>query len=661
MRIDFISLKNYRPYLEAKIVFSNDEKHKNFTIVQGANGAGKSSLLNAITWCLYNEEVNLKTAQKGLPIFNTEAFENLKKNQILEAKVEIQMIDKEGLKHNFIRMIKYRKSEDGSEEIVPDISSKEKDGSTFQYFRQEGNQSKLLSDPKFFIEQIMPENIKEYFFFDGERLDLYFKESSGEKIKQAVFDISQITIIEKLVNRLRNKKRELLREQKDLGSDIEKLREETEIRQTSLDQYKKDLNEKKYARREAEELEEKTSDELRQYPDSADYESKRKEVEGQINNNEEDIKFHRADKLQKLLKSARSIIAFYAIDYAKTLIDKGIDENKYPPSARKDFIEALLKKNKCICGADLLEHKYRKPWEDLLNKVSTSSEICNTIIKMQGELRSLLDKIDLFDEEQFELSKKINDLEKKRDELTKQQDLLLKKIGSSPIEKIKRLKNRLLEAKKIIKDLIYEVGTMETRISLEQKGINAKNKELTEAMRKQDKYKAISQILQFLDNSIESAEQIRNEIMQEVRQKIQDKTKEQFFSLIWNPEAFKDVMIDEEYNISVIHISGREGIGTLSAGQRQVLALSFMAALKQVSGFDTPIVIDTPLGRLSKEPKNNIAKKLPNYLSGSQVTMLVTEEEYTHEVRDLLKQRVQKEYRIILESPTCAKVVNYVK
>src|SRR3989338_6459099 len=308
MRIDFILLKNYRPYLEEKITFSSDENKKNFTIIQGANGAGKSSLLNAITWCLYDEEIHIKSDQKGLPIFNTEAFENLKKNQILEVKVEIQMIDKEGLKHNFIRTIKYRKGEDGIEEIIPDTNSKQKDGSTFQYFRQEGNQSKLLEDHKFFMEQIMPENIKEYFFFDGERLNQYFKESSGEKIKEAVFDISQISVIGKLINRLRNKKREFLGDRGDLGSDIESLREEIETRQTSLDNYKIELKEKKFARQEAEKLEEQTSEELRQYPDSADYESQRKGVESQITNIEENIKYHKADKLQKLLKSARSII-----------------------------------------------------------------------------------------------------------------------------------------------------------------------------------------------------------------------------------------------------------------------------------------------------------------------------------------------------------------
>jgi len=89
-----------------------------------------------------------------------------------------------------------------------------------------------------------------------------------------------------------------------------------------------------------------------------------------------------------------------------------------------------------------------------------------------------------------------------------------------------------------------------------------------------------------------------------------------------------------------------EGIGTLSAGERQVLALSFMAALNSVSGFDVPIIIDTPLGRISKEPKKSIARNLPKYLKGEQVTLLVTEEEYTPEVRASLSGRVGKSYVI---------------
>jgi DNA sulfur modification protein DndD len=659
MRIDLVKLKNFRPYVNEEIKFSIDEKKKNFTIIQGANGAGKSSLLNAITWCLYDEEIHLTKGLTGLPLFNTESFDNLDKGKILNVEIEIQMIDEEGKKHNIIRSINYRKNADGQESIVPDPSSREKDGSIFMYFREEDGQSKKLAEPRFFLEQIMPEDIKEYFFFDGEQLNQYFKESSGEKIKEAVFDVSQITVIEKLIDRLIRKRRDLIRDSGDLGPDIERLKEEIKIRGDSLDNYKTDQKKRRWDKEQAEKIENEKSEELRQYPDSADYENRRLETEEKIGKTEDDIKFLKGEKLKRLLKVSNSIIAYDALIEAKKMVDSGISEGKYPPDAKKDFIEPLLKKNKCICGRDLSDPKCKKLIHDLLKRISTDSDICSEIIGMQGKLREMIDQIVSFDEEQIELSKKIRDFEKNRDDLIKEQNVLLKKIGSSPIEKIKRLKKQLEEAKNIKDDLNLEIGRAESKIEMEERTLNSKNKELTDILNKQGKYKAISKILAFLDKSIEYAKQIKDEIMQEVREKIEAKTKEQFFNLIWNKEAFKDVIIDNEYNISVIHHSGREGIGTLSAGQRQVLALSFMAALKQVSGFNTPIMIDTPLGRISKEPKNNIAKKLPNYLEGSQVIMLVTEEEYTPEVRDLMKSRVQKEYRIVMESPTIAKVVKY--
>lgn len=87
-----------------------------------------------------------------------------------------------------------------------------------------------------------------------------------------------------------------------------------------------------------------------------------------------------------------------------------------------------------------------------------------------------------------------------------------------------------------------------------------------------------------------------------------------------------------------------------------------MAALNSVSGFNVPIIIDTPLGNISKEPKKNIASNLPNYLKGKQVTMLVTEEEYSLEVRERLRERVGREYKIKFEETSDgsqAKVIPY--
>ena len=102
-------------------------------------------------------------------------------------------------------------------------------------------------------------------------------------------------------------------------------------------------------------------------------------------------------------------------------------------------------------------------------------------------------------------------------------------------------------------------------------------------------------------------------------------------------------------------------MGGFSAGERQALALSFMAALNYVSGFKAPLVIDTPLGRIDEgKPKWQIAENLPRYLEQRQVIMLVTGSEYTDEVRKRLINRVGKEYRIRFDETEFGNKANVV-
>ena len=93
-----------------------------------------------------------------------------------------------------------------------------------------------------------------------------------------------------------------------------------------------------------------------------------------------------------------------------------------------------------------------------------------------------------------------------------------------------------------------------------------------------------------------------------------------------------------------------------------MLALSFMAALRKITGFGFPLVIDTPLGRVSGEPRYNIARLLPEFLKGTQVTLLVTDSEYMAEIQDddnnqkfpsmrnIIQNHVGKEHDIVFEN-----------
>jgi DNA sulfur modification protein DndD len=68
MRFDYIRLKNYRQYLNERIDFSKWTPECNVLVIQGAMGAGKTNILNAITWCLFEEEKHLTSRNKGLEI-----------------------------------------------------------------------------------------------------------------------------------------------------------------------------------------------------------------------------------------------------------------------------------------------------------------------------------------------------------------------------------------------------------------------------------------------------------------------------------------------------------------------------------------------------------------------------------------------------------------
>ena len=121
---------------------------------------------------------------------------------------------------------------------------------------------------------------------------------------------------------------------------------------------------------------------------------------------------------------------------------------------------------------------------------------------------------------------------------------------------------------------------------------------------------------------------------------------------IWKKKEYNEVRIDEDFDLQVINKFGSNVKLDLSAGERRVLALSFMAALKDITGYEAPVLIDTPMGRISKKPKDNIAECLPRYLKNTQLILLVTDSEYTTSVKEKLDKRTANCYKLSFNENT---------
>ncbi len=75
--------------------------------------------------------------------------------------------------------------------------------------------------------------------------------------------------------------------------------------------------------------------------------------------------------------------------------------------------------------------------------------------------------------------------------------------------------------------------------------------------------------------------------------------------------------------------------GSLSATEQMALAYAFTLAIHEASGKNCPIVIDSPLGRVSDDNRENMAQSLLDISKEKQIIMLFTPDEFSQNVRDL--------------------------
>ena len=141
--------------------------------------------------------------------------------------------------------------------------------------------------------------------------------------------------------------------------------------------------------------------------------------------------------------------------------------------------------------------------------------------------------------------------------------------------------------------------------------------------------------------------------------KLQSLIKESFWSLIHKSDLVNDIFINpDDFSLSLINKQS-ESISPkrLSAGERQLLAISILWGLAKASGRPLPAVIDTPLGRLDSEHRRHL---IDNYFPNAshQVILLSTDTEIDHDYRDILFENIGKEYHIQYQEQQKSSTIN---
>ena len=157
------------------------------------------------------------------------------------------------------------------------------------------------------------------------------------------------------------------------------------------------------------------------------------------------------------------------------------------------------------------------------------------------------------------------------------------------------------------------------------KGLKREETKLTELA---DKVKQGDALAALAGHYREAAKQVRVRAANRLRQEISEYVGELWTEIAERQREFLGMEFDNNWRCWLLRRDGERSAWedtNTSAGQRQVRMLAFYEALRRLARITPPLVVDTPLGRLDKEVKDNVLDKL--YLTGHQTVILTTNSE----------------------------------
>ncbi len=630
MKINHIRLKNFRSYYGEQTLSFTIDVDRHVTVIHGANGAGKTSLFIAFNWCFYGTGF---VQEKFGNIGRLENGRAVREDSSAETMVEI------GFSYRGNQYCISR-SKIGSDETTL-LSSNNTFGLKRKYFDDDADER---------IRLIFPESVSIHFFFDGEQIYNFTKPGNEEEIKHAVRNVLRIEDINRGFKHLTDIASEYRRElnQRSTGN-LKKLRDEMKNLESKRSKLEKNIERDKEEIAAAEKLKQKIDARLLAIASARSLAEERNSIEKELQGMNRD----RLDKLAEIRDLANK--GFYPLTKPAILRSlEIIKKNDAPSSIPKAYLKELLNQTRCLCGRPITHNSIEYNNIVKLLNIADASETKFIVGETQNKLEQLLNE--QVKNIPIQLQSTLNDLQEFESKIQAKETRLEKikeKLGNFKDEEI----NQLEEARKRHES---EIRELEDKITLTKgriEEINNKISELDTEINKEEELNAATEQLsrhyRLTNSSANAMEKIYEMHASNMREKIQEEVGPIFKGLIKNADHFTAITLKENYKLVVVDALGDDVLPEMSAGQRQVLSLSFIGALAKMAirnmlpnleNEPFPIVMDTPFCRLSTEHRETIADVFPEI--ADQLVLFVTDEELHGEARTKLESWIGAEYKL---------------
>ena len=663
MKFKKLVLKNFRQFKgTSEINFSTDNE-QNITVIYGGITHGKTTLLQAFNWVLYNK-VNL---QNPNDLLNYEIADELTHGDTATVSVELYITQEENdLEYRFSRLQNNGITQD--RRIVPTSSYCTAE-------KRENDTWMSLSNFEEAVNNILPHNLSTYFFFDGERMDVISKEQrqGSQEVGNSVKSIlglehfstalkhlkgssgSRSSVIGELRNRLNS----------DANDEIDKLRrnidryeENINLSKNRIEEYELEIEKLESSKKAKEEIISENKDTYKKQQHKIELQNRLSKLE--------------ASKL-RLEQSFSSYFNNYYLDFfyfgldskMKKLYESEIlnQTSEAVPNMHQKSIEYILKRGYCLCGQHfsegdehynaLIEEMKKLPPQSIGTSIATFKKDANMHISEM--------KANNFKEEIINRYSSISDNTSEINALKDEIDSLSKDIETNV--DVGSLERDVREIEERIKNLSMKKGMEKSSIES-----NERNKE-----NDADK---ISRLAQFDAKNQETLREIdyANKITKTIesyyvireRQLIYKLEKEinKYLQQIYTGE--RKMKITPDYKFKLVFNDGDEDDSPESEGLGTVKAISFMCGLLDVAKSKIleevseetmyPLVFDAPLSKIDSIHRKNVMSCLPGV--ASQVIIFTREKKDLDDISPETREKISVEYNIEKLSEKNSKVVS---
>lgn len=639
-----ITMKNFRAYRgEVEIELSRDPK-STITVIEGNMGVGKTTILDSIYWCLYGEERGNDSRSSDEGIITNDVFEKMSVGDIGETSVEISLYEKDELRYKIRRAVEFTKNRE-SDKVrrnsttggsVPEGVTVV-DALEYSELPKRSDNWIAVTDKdaaRIRIENLFPKSLSSYFLFDAELLTNFFDSNIEKHVKNGIERISGLPILEDAMGDL-NKTSDAIRTGiRDVNLDPK--RDIVDHLVKTIERSKEDIERWERERSGIENEKESLESELWKYDEE--------QVQNMLKDRErleKDLKSIK-ERLARLDKEMGTKLLFYntmlrlndSMGSSMKMCDGWEKEGRIPIAVSGRALRNILSKEppECICGAVLEKGSPgRLRIEGHINKNLVESPVIQNISIGRGHWGNMIDEV-------MEIRGEITKLKADRTELDQAYDVakagldaISEQLANSESADISAKSSKLKELKHEYNNLTGKIATSIQRLEKSKLEHMEKDREYKIELKKHEKFTSHSNRLALANKIGKILKQCRLELIDEMRGIVQKKTGIYFLRLV-SRDDFSDVEIRPNYDVSALGHNGKSK--RLSAGQSCCLAMSYIAAIRDISQRNYFMLIDSPLHNISQKERVEIAQRLPQFLPEMQITLLMQDQELKGAVGD---------------------------